>query len=293
MYERVEECPLCSGDRFKNYHICKDYLVSSESFAITECLSCGLLITNPRPGKDAIAKYYNSEQYLSHNRSNTLLGKLYGLAQIYTLRNKYKIVNRLQVNHKKILDYGCGTGGFLSYMYKKGWQTLGVEPATQARAQAEHEGLAVYDTIEAAGAKETKSDVITLWHVLEHVHDLNETIKKLRKLLVKDGYLLIAVPNINSWDAAHYHEHWAAFDVPRHLYHFEDQTLLDLLKKHKLSYVKKYPMYLDSFYVSMLSETNKTGKSNILKSVINGCKSNISGFKTGQYSSMIYLFQKK
>ncbi len=293
MYERVEECPLCGNARFKNYHICKDNLVSAESFAITECLSCGLLFTNPRPGKDTIAKYYNSAQYLSHNKSGTLLGRLYTTAQRYTLWSKYRLVSSLPLNTKKLLDYGCGTGGFLSYMKTKGWQTVGIEPAGQARVQAEQQGLKVYPDIDAASAAESKPEVITLWHVLEHVHDLNETIKRLRKLLAKGGYLIVAVPNIGSWDATYYQQHWAAFDVPRHLYHFRDHTLIELLKNHKLTFIKKYPMYLDSFYVSILSEGYKTGRQNLPKSIINGCKSNIYGYKTGQYSSMIYLFKKK
>lgn len=193
----------------------------------------------------------------------------------------------------RLLDYGSGSGIFLEYMSNKQWTVAGIEPYDQAREGAIQKELIIYPDTARAKDSEKKFSVITLWHVLEHVHDLDNTIKELKKLLQKNGFLIIALPNIESWDARYYAENWAAFDVPRHLYHFSEDSIVRLMKNMQLTYLTKHPMYLDAFYISLLSEKYKTGNNNFHKSIIKGCISNIYGFKSGEFSSMIYIFKKK
>ncbi|WP_416867719.1 MAG: class I SAM-dependent methyltransferase [Imperialibacter sp.] len=293
MYERIDECPICTNTDLRNNLICKDYLVSQQSFAISICSSCGLLITNPRPSKETISQFYDSNSYLSHNSDGSLMSTLYSIAQRYTLWYKLRLVKRLAKPGSRLMDYGCGVGQFMQYMQSNKYEVTGIEPSDIGLSKARSKELLVYQTLSEAKESESKFDVITLWHVLEHVHDLNTTIKQLKKLLNKDGYLVIAVPNTKSWDAQHYKENWAAYDVPRHLFHFDDENIKMLLKSNRLSFVQKAPLYLDSFYISLLSEIHLNNSNKILKSIINGCKSNIYGSRTSQYSSMIYIFQKK
>ncbi len=293
MYERLEECPICANQNFKNELICKDHLVSGESFAISSCLRCGLKLTNPRPNQESIAKYYESDKYYSHNSDHTITAKLYSLAQTYTLWYKARLVTKLQPANKTLLDYGCGTGQFLQHMQQKGWATTGFETSELALQKATSKSLEVLSSLDTIKETDRKFDVITLWHVLEHIHDLNPTIKKLRKLLTKGGHIVVAVPNPESWDANKYKESWAAYDVPRHLYHFGEDNIKTLFKNHKFSFHSKRPLYLDSFYISLLSEQHSGKGSAFAKAILNGCRSNIYGLKSGQFSSMIYTFNKK
>lgn len=293
MYEKVESCPSCHSKEFINHMICDDYSVSKESFAIMKCSNCELLLTSPRPSKDEIGSYYQSEDYISHtNQANNLINWVYKIARNYTLRKKFKLIKRL-ASKESILDYGCGTGHLLNYIQQnKSWKTLGIEPDETARTIAigDH-GLNVVSSIEELPDK--KFGIITLWHVLEHVHDLNETIQALKKHLSKKGRLVIAVPNHKSFDEQIYQQHWAAYDVPRHLYHFNQLTIKELMKYNKFTLEETIPMKLDAYYVSMLSEKHKTGKINYLKSVINGWKSNTWARKNNKnYSSLIYIFKQ-
>lgn len=292
MYERIEACPVCSHHDLRNTLICKDHLVTGESFAITTCTNCGLLVTNPRPDPNSITKYYQSDKYLSHNTDVSLLGKFYSLAQRYTLWYKYRLLRKHRASGR-LLDYGCGSGTFLQYIARKGYEARGVEPTAAALESTLSKKVAAYATLEQAREQEAKFDIITMWHVLEHVHDLRPTLKHLRKSLHKKGLIVIAVPNIMSWDSQHYKQNWAAYDVPRHLYHFRDQNLALLLKDLKFKHVHTAPLYLDAFYISLLSEKYASGHQNIIKSILNGCKSNIYGLTNNQYSSMIYVFQKQ
>jgi SAM-dependent methyltransferase len=293
MYERLDECPICAGTDLRNTLICQDHLVSDQSFAICTCGFCGLMMTNPRPTQEHIGQFYESNSYLSHNSDGSLLSKIYSLAQVYTLWYKHRVIKKLGVNGNRLLDYGCGVGQFMHYMSSKKYDVRGVEPSDIGIEKATEKGLTVYPSIEQAKDEESKFDVITLWHVLEHVHDLQPALKLLKKLLKKNGYMVIAVPNTKSWDATHYKENWAAYDVPRHLFHFDDDSLKLLLKNSGLSFTTTAPLYLDAFYISLLSETHHPTGNKLLKSIINGCKSNIYGSSNGQYSSMIYIFQKK
>ncbi len=292
MYERLEICPSCKNTKFKNTIICKDHLVSGESFALVECSNCSLLFTNPRPDVASLPKYYKSEDYISHtNKGNSLTNMLYKVARFFTIRNKYQLITK-HAQSKSILDYGCGTGDVLKFLHDKGWETTGIEPDSDALQIATNKGINAYTSLDEIPKKQ-KYSVITLWHVLEHVSELRPTLKALKKKITEDGTLIIAVPNPESWDAKHYKKYWAAYDVPRHLYHFTQDSISKLFAKHKFNLIETIPMKLDSFYVSLLSEKNKTGNSNYLTAFKNGMKSNRSAKNNNNnYSSLIYVLRK-
>lgn len=293
MLEKIKKCPICNHDKFVLHITCKDYLISGELFEITQCTNCSFLFTNPRPASDNLASYYESDTYVSHsNKSNNLTNFIYKIARHFTLNHKLKIINDI-TNIKTILDYGCGTGHFLTSCKKNGWSINGFEPNNAARKHA----ILNTDTTIFSKLSEIEKlndiSLITLWHVLEHIPDLNNIFSILKSRLSSNGKFLIAVPNSNSFDAIHYKKYWAAYDVPRHLYHFSMNTMMQFLQHHGLKIYKTIPMKLDSYYVSLLSEKSINGKNNYIKSFINGYKSNVYANKNkNNYSSLIYIAGK-
>lgn len=293
MFEKLEKCPVCSSDKLKNHVICSDHFLTGESFAIVRCEECSFLFTNPRPDENSIDRYYQSEQYISHtSKAKNIINVVYKLARNFTITQKVKLI-KFYAGSKIILDFGCGSGEFLQSCKKKGWKIYGYEPNESARKHAEkltNEKILnnIHDLQQIKPV-----DIITLWHVLEHIHKLNETITILKNKLTKTGKIVIAVPNHESYDAKIYREYWAAYDVPRHLYHFSQKTMKLLLKNHGLKINKIIPMKLDSFYVSLLSEKYKNGSQNYIKSIINGYKSNsYARTNNNKYSSLIYIATK-
>ena len=271
MYEKLEECPLCGFSSHSNHIIVDDHSHSKESFAIVQCQKCSLLYTNPRPDQQAIGAYYENENYISHtDNSNNLTNLIYKVARRFTLNWKKGLITKYSTE-KRMLDYGCGTGDLLAHMKHNNWETTGVEPSESARNKAIGKGLTIYPEL-TKDLKE-KFSVITAWHVVEHIHDLIDTIRALRKLLQDDGKLLIAVPNSASYDAQHYQAYWAGYDVPRHLYHFTPDTMQALATKTKLKIQETIPMKLDSFYVSLLSEKYMDNKLAMLRGFKTGLKS--------------------
>lgn len=291
-YERIEACPVCGKPEFRNKLVVEDKTVSHESFAIVQCVGCGFQFTNPRPSAAEIGRYYESDAYVSHNSGAAgLINRAYRVARFFTMRRKVSLLNKLAPRRGQLLDYGCGTGHFLAAAQAAGWRVSGLEPNARARDEAsERLGQPVGQASLAAFEPGT-FDAITLWHVLEHVHMLNETLARLITLLKPDGVLLIAVPNVESLDAQHYRELWAAYDVPRHLYHFAPKTMAQLLKKHKLAIRQTLAMPLDAYYVSLLSERQKAERAGGLLTVIKaGYQSNrFAAQHEGQYSSLLYV----
>ena len=291
-YERLESCPICGKTEFKNKLIVQDNTVSHESFAIVQCAGCGFQFTNPRPGPADIGRYYESDEYVSHNSGAAgLINKAYKVARFFTMRRKVSLLNKLAPRRGQLLDYGCGTGHFLAAAKSAGWQVSGLEPNARARAEASERLGQPVGQESLASFQPGTFDAITLWHVLEHVHLLNETLAQLTALLKPDGVLLVAVPNVESLDAQHYRELWAAYDVPRHLYHFAPKTMGQLLKKHKLVIQQTLPMPLDAYYVSMLSEKHKAERAGGLLTVLKaGYQSNrFAEQHEGQFSSLLYV----
>lgn len=292
--EQLKQCPVCQSQTFEVYLTVRDYTVSQEQFKIVTCKKCGFRFTNPRPDSEAIGEYYKAESYISHtNTSKGLISKIYQEVRKFTLKGKLNLINRLSPQKGKLLDVGCGTGMFLNVARENGWKVNGIEPDAGARAIAEETNqIKINDEILSSFQQET-FEVISLWHVLEHIHQLNETIEWLKARLSKDGSLIIAVPNHESKDAKIYQEQWAAYDVPRHLYHFSQNSIKELFAKHGFVLKETLPMKFDSFYVSMLSTKYQSGKINYIKAFADGLKSNYSASKENQnYSSLIYVLKK-
>lgn len=288
----ITHCPVCNSNKLQTEMSCKDFFQSQENFSLSLCLTCQFMFTNPRPGDSELGKYYKSENYISHtNTKQGLVSKLYHLVRGYTLSQKVKLVSRY-VSRGTVLDYGCGTGMFLGACKRAGFDPVGVEPDSGARSLAVNLGLKIFDAKESL-PPDTKFDVITLWHVLEHVSDLNDTVTLLSSHLKDQGTVIIAVPNHKSWDATYYGSFWAAYDVPRHLYHFDQSSLESLMGKHSFELLRCLPMKFDSFYVSMLSEKYRAGEINYLRAFWIGLKSNINAVRTSEYSSLIYVFKKR
>jgi 2-polyprenyl-3-methyl-5-hydroxy-6-metoxy-1,4-benzoquinol methylase len=282
---------------FETYVSCKDHLVSGENFDLLLDDSLDLLMTNPKPENDQLGKYYESEAYISHtDGKKSIVDVVYQMVRNYTLKKKLKLIESFQTEDKNILDIGAGTGDFLKICADHNWKVMGVEPNAGAREIAlgkSKEGL-FFDSVESLKKEDgvfLGFDVITMWHVLEHVPNLDETIFNLKKLLKPEGVLIVAVPNFKSFDAAHYKEYWAAYDVPRHLWHFSQTAVRRLFFFQGMEVVKTLPMKFDSFYVSLLSEKNKTNKMNFLKAFLIGLRSNIKAKKTNEYSSLVYVIK--
>jgi 2-polyprenyl-3-methyl-5-hydroxy-6-metoxy-1,4-benzoquinol methylase len=292
-----DSCPCCGQKNITPVFSAEDFTLSHERFEIWECKNCTLRFTQNVPGQDKIGAYYQSENYISHSDTNKgLINNLYHKVRIRTLAKKRKMVEEITGKSSgSILDVGCGTGAFLHTMQLSGWKIAGLEPDEAARKKALELYKLNLDSSEKLVSLPAESfDAITMWHVLEHVHELHEYIKRLKELLKPGGKLFIAVPNYTSYDEKVYKEFWAAYDVPRHLYHFSPASMHTLLSLHEMPVVSIKPMWYDSFYVSMLSEQYKTGKPHPLKALITGGISNLKAiFNNEKCSSVIYVASPK
>ena len=275
-------------ENLKPFLNCKDHTVSGELYKVMKNEEYDLLITHPFP--DDLDNYYKSEKYISHtDAKKSIFDRVYQAVKGYSLKNKIRLINSFLPREKTLLDIGAGTGDFIQGCIKNGWSVSGLEPNIKARKIAQTKNILLQKDL--SFFKDQQFDVITLWHVLEHIQDLDKYIKSLKKLLKKDGTLLIAVPNYKSFDANHYGKFWAAFDVPRHLWHFSQTSIKKIFSHVSISVVKTVPMKFDAYYVSLLSEKYKNGKMNIFKSIWIGFLSNLKARTTLQYSSIIYVLK--
>ena len=272
----------------------KDFTVSNESFELVLDESLDMLITSPQPSIDNLAKYYESESYISHTDSNqSLFDKAYQFVKRFTISQKVKLIfKQIESNtsQKSILDIGCGTGDFLMACQTQGLKVFGVEPNDKATNIAQNK-LEITINSDITHFTSQTFDCITMWHVLEHVPNLPEYISSLKKLLKPNGTLIVAVPNYKSFDAKYYGQFWAAFDVPRHLWHFSKTSIRLLFERENMKIVKMIPMKFDSYYVSLLSEKYKTGSSNPVKAFLVGLRSNLLALFSKEYSSIIYVIK--
>lgn len=293
--EELDTCPICAAEHLTKVMDVKDHSVSGTVFSIQECGSCGLRMTNPRPGPNAIGKYYASDDYISHtNSSKGILNKVYQLVRNRALSNKHELLRSIRPNGK-VLDIGCGTGQFLAYLASRGYQVSGVEPELKARelAIADH-ALSVLPSLDRIPAQE-QFHFVTLWHVMEHLHDLRQTLKQIYARSASNAVVIIAVPDRESWDAQHYGPEWAAYDVPRHLWHFRRADLSRLLQEHGFELLRTRPMWYDAIYVSLLSEKYRGTGSFMawLRGGAIGMLSNlISAFGKRPTSSTLYIAKK-
>lgn len=292
--KNYEHCPVCKSENINFKLEARDYTVSKNLFRIYQCKECTLRFTNPIPEQEEIGYYYQSEEYISHsNTSKGFINRIYQIVRGITLNSKRKTVQKESgLKNGKILDVGCGTGEFLNKMKESGWETQGIEPDDNARAMAiKNHGLKIDKPDAFFDLAEGEYDVISMWHVLEHVHKLDEYIENLYRLLKPGGTLIIAVPNYQSYDAKHYRTTWAAYDVPRHLYHFSVKAIEHLVGRFKFRVNNIRIMPFDSFYVSMLSEGYKEGFMPV--GIFIGFLSWISAiFNSKKCSSLIYIIRK-
>lgn len=288
-------CPLCNSTAITPLLTVKDHSVSKEDFVIWQCSDCTLRFTQDVPDEASIGPYYQSQDYISHsNTDKGLLNKLYQKVRKHTLEQKAQLIRHYTKEKGRMLDVGAGIGAFLSVMKEKGWDVKGIEPDEGARQNAERLfGIKLEAPSTLYDLPSNSYDAVTLWHVLEHVHDLHDYVEQLKNLLTENGKIFIAVPNYTSADAAVYSKYWAAYDVPRHLYHFTPKAIEKLALLHGLRLQAKKPMWFDSFYISLLSSKYRSGGTSWMGAGWNGMRSNLTAlFNKDRCSSLIYILKK-
>lgn len=266
----------------------RDYTVSGKEFELRHNEKLDMLETFPRPEIHELPEYYKSEEYISHTDSSaSFFDKVYQRVKNYMIDKKLNWIEEEKKSRGLLLDIGTGTGDFLVRAKSRGWIVKGIEPNEKARKLSHQKGIPLEEELSAL---ETQSfDVITMWHVLEHVPRLEEQIEELSRLLKKDGIIVIAVPNFKSYDAKIYEGFWAAYDVPRHLWHFSRNAIQNLFHPKGFRVMKEKGLPFDSYYVSLLSEKYRTGSRFPLSAIWNGYLSNKKARKTGEYSSIAYF----
>lgn len=289
----IEKCPVCSKKNFSHYLDTEDYFFTKEKFALSKCNSCGFVFTNPIPEVDKIGNYYETDKYLSHNsNSGGFISTVYKMVREQNLKNKYSVILKYK-KEGSVIDIGSGTGEFLNYLKQRAWSTKGIEPSENARELAKKNYN--IDVEEESGLRNLASDsydVLTMWHVLEHVYNLDERMKTIFRLLKNNGIAIIALPMIDSPDSIKFGKYWAGLDVPRHLHHFSSKTFELLANNYNLKIIDKYPMRFDSLYVSWLSHQAMNDSLPLVRGVLSGLKSNAAANKNSNYSSMIFVLNK-
>lgn len=289
--QKIKKCPICGSENYKTVLTPKDFMLSMETFPVVSCDKCDFYFTNPIPMEDKIGEYYKHESYVSHTASKKgIVNKVYNIVRKRTIKQKVALIKAINPT-PALLDYGCGTGHFLFACKSAGINVRGLEPDDDARNFANtHFDVNVQPTTALDDVDNNSLDIITMWHVLEHVYHLQRDFEKLTAKIKSGGYFIVAVPNHKSFDAQQYENYWAGYDVPRHLYHFSENDIKNLANQHNLTLEKTLPMKWDAYYVSMLSEKYKNG--NLLSAFLSGLKSNRKAKKQG-FSSQIYLLKKK
>ncbi|MEO7444613.1 MAG: class I SAM-dependent methyltransferase [Ferruginibacter sp.] len=293
----LSSCPLCHSTEISEVLQVKDFTVSGESFPVFECHICTGRFTNDIPTQAEIGKYYQAASYISHSDARGgIVNTLYHFFRSLTVKSKREMVKKYcKLRTGSLLDIGSGTGVFLNEMKKHDWKISGLEPDEKARERAA--SLHQVKSLEPEAIYSLHSetfDAVTMWHVLEHVHDIEGYLKQVNKSLKEKGKFFIAVPNYTSADAVHYKQFWAAYDVPRHLYHFSPGSMKKLLSANGFTLQAMVPLWLDSYYVSILSEKYKTGKENLVTASMVGSRSNAAAMlHTEKCSSVLYIAGKK
>lgn len=291
-----KHCPVCNSGNIHFVLSVKDFTVSEEAFPVWQCDDCTLRFTQEVPDAESINPYYKSDDYISHtNTSKGLINQLYQKVRKRTMRQKAEIVEKLTgLQQGKLLDIGAGVGTFLSTMKNRNWNVTGLEPDRDARILANKlYAINLLSSDKLFDFEKNHFDAITMWHVLEHVHDLHHYIAQLKAIVKDEGKIFIAVPNYTSKDASIYQQYWAAYDVPRHLYHFSPKSIDRLMQQHGLRVINLLPMWYDSFYISMLSSKYKYGKTQYISSAYNGLRSNQQAMQdVDKCSSVIYVIEK-
>ncbi len=294
--ETVNICVVCGSNKNEKLFDCVDKVSSFEKFGIYRCKECSFQYTDNRPTLIEAGKYYLSDKYVSHtDDKKSVVISLYRAVRNINLKWKLNLINALNNNKKgSILDYGCGLGSFLSFCKENGWETTGMDISEEARKEVKKRyDINVFENSELFNKNNLKYDIISLWHVLEHVYNIDDTIQGLKEKINENGHILIALPNNNSYDAKKYKEHWDAYDVPRHIWHFNKKSVEKIFLKHGLELVNTKPMVYDSYYVSIRSEMHKGNKLYFLFGMFWGFISHLKAIYSNEYSSQLYIFRKK
>ena len=289
-------CPVCSKPNLAFFLRSKDFLVSGKEFDLCQCSDCNFIFTQDHPDEKDIGKFYQSENYISHNDTKRgLFNTLYHFVRKLMLFKKKNLVKRSTgLQSGSLLDIGSGTGYFASTMKNAGWEVSGVEVNEAARNYSiEKFEIDIKSPDEIKKMPNESFDCITLWHVLEHLENPNNYLDEISRLLKPGGTCLIALPNYQSFDAEYYKQFWAGYDVPRHLWHFNSNTFKKLIDNHGFKFISKALLPFDAFYISILSEKNKGASFIMMRGMITGLKSFfISIFKVERSSSIVYIIRK-
>jgi len=286
---------MCGKDDVTHYISTKDYFLTQKSFDLVQCSHCGLVRTNPFPDSSSINSYYVSKEYVSHSDDTKgLVNILYSLVKKYALKKKFQLIHKYSKG-KTLIDYGCGSGDLVNYASSKGWNVTGYDSSKIARdASFKKYGIEIHHPEKLSDLPPASIDTITLWHVLEHIENPSDLLSSLKTVLNDNGCIFVAVPNINSFDAKFYKSFWAALDVPRHLYHFNTNSLTRLCEKEGYNVIYSKGLIFDSFYISLLSEKYLHSRIKYLRAPIIGFISNfLAFFNHKNYSSILLILQKK
>ena len=274
----------------KLYLKTKDFSVTGEDFELHLDSELDMLCTRPEPNN--LESYYQSDNYISHTDAKaSFTDKLYQWIKQRNLRKKIQLIDNQIDKSKSLLDFGAGTGDFVLTAKQSGYEAVGIEPNEKARMLAGNKGISLYPALDELGPRKFK--VITLWHVLEHLPNLEQQIEKITSNLNQEGTLVIAVPNFKSFDAKYYGRYWAGYDVPRHLWHFSKKSIQQLFSKQGFQITAIHPMWFDAFYVSMLSEKYRGKKLYLINAFVIGLWSNLKAMFTKEHSSLIYVLKRR
>lgn len=289
-----DKCPWCQSEKAHTHLSLKDYFLTQEPFDIMVCEDCGLLYTTPKPSDEKIGDYYKSEAYYSHQENKKgFIPRVYEAVKSVNLKHKIAIATQGK-EPRRLLDIGCGVGDFLHFAEQNGWQCTGAEPSEDAASIAKKRIKAeIMLPKDLEKLPDESFDVITMWHVLEHVSDLQWQVNQLNRLLKKGGRLVIALPNFSSYDAQYYKDKWAAYDVPRHLNHFSQDSIAKIFNINGLIQNQTQKLAWDAFYISFMSEKYHQKSLPLLRGIYRGMISNLKAKKSGEWSSLVYVFEKR
>lgn len=288
------KCPWCQSEKAHKHLSLKDYFLTQEPFEIMVCEDCGLLYTTPKPSDEKIGDYYKSDEYYSHQENKKgFIPRVYEAVKSVNLKHKIAIATQGK-EPGRLLDIGCGVGDFLHFAEQNGWQCTGAEPSEDAALIAKKRIKAeIMLPKDLEKLPDESFDVITMWHVLEHVSDLQWQVNQLNRLLKKGGRLVIALPNFRSYDARYYKDKWAAYDVPRHLNHFSQDSIAKIFNINGLIQNQTQKLIWDAFYISFMSEKYRQKSFPLLRGIYRGMISNLKARKSGEWSSLVYVFEKR
>lgn len=274
----------------------RDHGISQEDFRIVECSDCKFRFTQNPPDESVIGPYYETSKYISHSAdSTTLINRVYYAVRDNMLAQKYKLI-RQYTDGKNFIDIGCGLGYFLNYIKQKNNTVFGIEKSESTAAIVRDKFNITVESPEffLENKIEKKYDVVSMWHVLEHLYNPKNYISSIQKIIHDQSIIIIALPNHQSWDGRHYKEYWAGYDVPRHLWHFDASSINTLMSDLGFRCINMHRLPYDAFYVSLLSERYRGNFLSTIRAMFAGVISSIkSWMDVKQTSSIIYIYKKK